>query len=190
MGIINRFLLFVFSIGTAALSVLTLLLASKAVPELIWLNEVQYILARPETIASSIIVLVLSLWLLRMSLYSNAEHTRRSGGFILLQTENGGVEVALSAVRNMVEQTLMGMRGIRLAKVRAMGVKPSGKAPETLRLVLELTVSRNANVKELTDAATAAVRAEIHDVMGLDDVAVDTKITSIMNALPEKRHVV
>ena len=190
MGIINRFLLFVFSIGTAALSVLTLLLALKAVPESVWLNEIQYILARPETIAGSVIVFVLSLWLLRTSLHSTAEHTRRSGDFILLQTENGGVEVALPAVRNMAEQTLMGLRGIRLAKVRVMGVMPARNAPETLRFVLNLTVSRGVNVRELTDAAMAAVRTELHEVMGLDDVAIDTKITSITNALPEKRRVV
>ncbi|MFV0635954.1 alkaline shock response membrane anchor protein AmaP [Mitsuokella sp. WILCCON 0060] len=190
MGIINRFLLFVFSIGTAALSVLMLLLTAKVLPESVWLNEIQYILARPETIAGSVIVLVLSLYLLRTSLHSDAEHTRRSGDFILLQSENGGVEVALPAVRSMAEQTLMGLHGIRMAKVRAMGVRPSRKAPETLRLVLELTVSRHVNVKELTAAAADAVRAQIHEVMGLDDIAVDTKITGITDALPAKRRVV
>lgn len=190
MGIINRFLLFVFSIGTAALSVLMLLLCLQAVPESIWLNELHYVLSRPETIGVLAAILVLSLYLLCVSVHTRADYTRRSGDFVVLQNENGGVQVAMPAIRNMAEQTLMDMHGIRMAKVRVTSVRPSRNAPETLRLVQELTVGRNVNVQKLTEAAAAAVRAQIHEVMGLDDVAIDTRITSITDNLPAKRRVV
>ena len=54
----------------------------------------------------------------------------------------------------------------------------------------ELPVGRNVNVQKLTEAAAAEVRAQIHEVMGLDDVAIDTRITSITDNLPAKRRVV
>ena len=64
MGIINRFLLFVLMIGLAVLAVLMLLLCMGAVPEPVWLNELHYILSRRETVAASVVVLVLALHLL------------------------------------------------------------------------------------------------------------------------------
>ena len=60
MGIINRFLLFVLMIGLALLAVLMLLLCMGAVPEPVWLNELHYILSRRETVAASVVVLVLA----------------------------------------------------------------------------------------------------------------------------------
>ena len=137
MGIINRFLLFVLMIGLALLAVLMLLLCMGAVPEPVWLNELHYILSRRETVAASVVVLVLALHLLGVSLRGRAERTRESGDFILLQNEQGGVRVALPAIRAMAEQTLIGMRGVRMVKVRVQRVRATSKAPETLRLVLD-----------------------------------------------------
>lgn len=191
MGIINRFLLFVLMIGLAVLAVLMLLLCMGAVPEPVWLNELHYILSRRETVAASVVVLVLALHLLGVSLRGRAERTRESGDFILLQNEQGGVRVALPAIRAMAEQTLVGMRGVRMAKVRVQRVRATSKAPETLRLVLDLTVGSHTPVGPLTEAAAAAIRAQLQETMGLEGVAVESHITGITDALPEgKRRVV
>lgn len=191
MGIINRFLLFVLMIGTAALSGLLLVLCMGALPESVWLNEIHYILSRRETIVVSIVVLLFALHLLGVSLRGKGERMHESGDFILLQNEQGGVRVALPAIRAMAEQTLMGMRGIRMAKVRVQRVRATSKAPETLRLVLELTVSPSSPVGPLSEAAAAALRAQLQEVMGLDSVAVESHITGITDALPAgKRRVV
>lgn len=155
MGIINRFLLFVLMIGLALLAVLMLLLCMGAVPEPVWLNELHYILSRRETVAASVVVLVLALHLLGVSLRGRAERTRETGDFILLQNEQGGVRVALPAIRAMAEQTLIGMRGVRMAKVRVQRVRATSKAPETLRLVLDLTVGSHTPVGPLTETAAA-----------------------------------
>ena len=185
MGIINRFLLFVLMIGLAVLAVLMLLLCMGAVPEPVWLNELHYILSRRETVAASVVVLVLALHLLGVSLRGRAERTRETGDFILLQNEQGGVRVALPAIRAMAEQTLLSLRGIRMAKVRVQRVRATSKSPETLRLVLDLTVGR------LTETAAAAIRAQLQETMGLEGVAVESHITGITDALPEgKRRVV
>ena len=191
MGIINRFLLFVLMIGLALLAVLMLLLCMGAVPEPVWLNELHYILSRRETVAASVVVLVLALHLLGVSLRGRAERTRESGDFILLQNEQGGVRVALPAIRAMAEQTLIGMRGVRMVKVRVQRVRASKNAPETLRLVLDLTVSRGTPVASLTEAAAAAIRTELRETMGLEDVAVESHITAFSDAVPAgKRRVV
>lgn len=193
MGIINRFLLFVSMIGLALLSVLVLVLVlcMGVLPESIWLNEIHYILSRRETVAVSVVLLLVALHLLGVSLRGRAERTHERGDFILLQGAEGGVRVALPAIRAMAERTLLSLHGIRMAKVRAQRVRASKKAPETLRLVLDLTVSRGTPVASLTEAAAAAIRTELRETMGLEDVAVESHITAFSDAVPAgKRRVV
>ena len=189
MGIINRFLLFVSMIGLALLSVLVLCMG--VLPESIWLNEIHYILSRRETVAVSVVLLLVALHLLGVSLRGRAERTHERGDFILLQGAEGGVRVALPAIRAMAERTLLSLHGIRMAKVRAQRVRASKKAPETLRLVLDLTVGSHMPVGPLTETAAAAIRAQLQETMGLEGVAVESHITGITDALPEgKRRVV
>ena len=191
MGIINRFLLFVSMIGLALLSVLVLVLCMGVLPEPVWLNEIHYILSRRETVAASVVLLLVALHLLGVSLRGRAERTHERGDFILLQGAEGGVRVALSAIRAMAERTLLSLHGIRMAKVRVQRVRASKNAPETLRLVLDLTVSRGTPVASLTEAAAAAIRTELRETMGLEDVAVESHITAFSDAVPAgKRRVV
>lgn len=75
-GDYQPFLLFVLMIVLAVLAVLMLLLCMGAVPEPVWLNELHYILSRRETVAASVVVLVLALHLLGVSLRGRAEHAR------------------------------------------------------------------------------------------------------------------
>lgn len=188
MGIINRFLLFVSMIGLALLSVLVLVLCMGVLPESIWLNEIHYILSRRETVAVSVVLLLVALHLLGVSLRGRAERTHERGNFILLQGAEGGVRVALPAIRAMAERTLLSLHGIRMAKVRVQRVRASKNAPETLRLVLDLTVSRGTPVASLTEAAAAAIRTELRETMGLEDVAVESHITAFSDAVPAGKH--
>ena len=191
MGIINRFLLFVSMIGLALLSVLVLVLCMGVLPESVWLNEIHYILSRRETVAVSVVLLLVALHLLGVSLRGRAERTHERGDFILLQGAEGGVRVALPAIRAMAERTLLSLHGIRMAKVRVQRVRASKNAPETLRLVLDLTVSRGTPVASLTEAAAAAIRTDLRETMGLEDVAVESHITAFSDAVPAgKRRVV
>lgn len=191
MGIINRFLLFVSMIGLALLSVLVLVLCMGVLPESVWLNEIHYILSRRETVAVSVVLLLVALHLLGVSLRGRAERTHERGDFILLQGAEGGVRVALPAIRAMAERTILSLHGIRMAKVRVQRVRASKNAPETLRLVLDLTVSRGTPVASLTEAAAAAIRTELRETMGLEDVAVESHITAFSDAVPAgKRRVV
>lgn len=188
MGIINRFLLFVSMIGLALLSVLVLVLCMGVLPESVWLNEIHYILSRRETVAVSVVLLLVALHLLGVSLRGRAERTHERGDFILLQGAEGGVRVALPAIRAMAERTLLSLHGIRMAKVRVQRVRASKNAPETLRLVLDLTVSRGTPVASLTEAAAAAIRTELRETMGLEDVAVESHITAFSDAVPAGKH--
>lgn len=188
MGIINRFLLFVSMIGLALLSVLVLVLCMGVLPESVWLNEIHYILSRRETVAASVVLLLVALHLLGVSLRGRAERTHERGDFILLQGAEGGVRVALPAIRAMAERTLLSLHGIRMAKVRVQRVRASKNAPETLRLVLDLTVSRGTPVASLTEAAAAAIRTELRETMGLEDVAVESHITAFSDAVPAGKH--
>ena len=191
MGIINRFLLFVSMIGLALLSALVLVFCMGVLPEPVWLNEIHYILSRRETVAVSVVLLLVALHLLGVSLRGRAERTHERGDFILLQGAEGGVRVALPAIRAMAERTLLSLHGIRMAKVRVQRVRASKNAPETLRLVLDLTVSRGTPVASLTEAAAAAIRTELRETMGLEDVAVESHITAFSDAVPAgKRRVV
>lgn len=191
MGIINRLLLFVSMIGVAALAALMLVLSLGGLPDSVWLNEIHYILSRRETVLISALVLLLALHMIAVSLRGRGGSVRESGEFLLLQGAEGGVRVALPAVRSLAETTLLSLRGIRMAKVRVQRVRPSKKEQETLKLVLDLTVSPGTPVAPLAEAARAALTDELREVLGLEHVAVEPRITAITAALPEgKRRVV
>lgn len=193
MGIINRILLFFFSLGAMALSLVVLAACIGVLPESVWLNELHYALTRPEMIAGAAVAFLITFQLFCCSFRRTRPVERESGEYLVLQNEAGAVRVALDAVRSLVEQTASNLPGIRLARAKAYRVHSgSGKeAVDNLKLVLNLSVGRGLNVNEVSVAAAKEIREELREVMGLSDVVLDLRITSLSDAaLPSKRRVV
>ena len=193
MGIINRILLFFFSLSVAALSLVVLAACLGVLPESVWLNELQYALTRPETIAGAVVVFLIAFPLFCCSFRRPPPAEHATGEYLVLQNEAGAVRVALDAVRRLVEQTATGLPGIRLARAKVYRVH-SGRGAETadqLKLVLDLSIGRGLNVNEVSASAAKEIREELQEVMGLSDVALDLRVTSLSDAaLPSKRRVV
>lgn len=193
MGIINRILLFFFSLSVAALSLVVLAACLGVLPESVWLNELQYALTRPETIAGAVVVFLIAFQLFCCSFRRTRPAEHAKGEYLVLQNEAGAVRVALDAVRRLVEQTATGLPGIRLARAKVYRVHSGrgAEAADQLKLVLDLSIGRGLNVNEVSASAAKEIREELQEVMGLSDVALDLRVTSLSDAaLPSKRRVV
>ena len=96
MGIINRFLLFLYALAVACLSLGVVALALQIVPEPILLNEYRYLLGvqQWQLVAGGILVFLLSIHLIGCS-FSGGSDKREGGEFLVLHGKVGDVGVSL-----------------------------------------------------------------------------------------------
>ncbi|WP_237141562.1 alkaline shock response membrane anchor protein AmaP, partial [Selenomonas sp. oral taxon 126] len=115
MGIINRLLLLPYVLVTMALSVAVVAVALRIVPESVWLNELRYALSRQELLAVCGVFFLVSLKLFFAVFSRTSTSARTHGEFMVVDTKAGAVQVALSAVRGIVERVALSMQGVRTA---------------------------------------------------------------------------
>ena len=186
MGIINRFFLFVFALFLALFSLCVLAVCLQVVPEHYWLNELRFVLARPETIAVSAVVFFISLHLVLLSFSRQAPRTVSQGELVMVDSSAGQVGVALEAVRGLVEKLVRDVRGVRDAKVKVKSL-PKGEG-EPLSVSLALIIGQESNVAEVSAAVSVVVSSHLHKVLGYSQVPVEVVVTDITNAAPDRKH--
>ena len=188
MGILNHLLLLPYALVTMALSVAVLAAALRFVPEIIWLNELRYVLSRQETLAVCGVFFLVSLKLF-FAVFSGTPRKRRTHGeFMVVDTPTGAVQVALSAVRGIVERTALSMQGVREATA-VISVQDAKKDSAETPMQVELKISLNdhSNLNAVSEALSANVQQNLHDVLGIADVPVEICVTEISNAPHAKR---
>ena len=189
MGIINRLLLLPYVLVTMALSVAVVAVALRIVPESVWLNELRYALSRQELAVCGVCFLV-SLKLF-FAVFSRTSHTARTHGeFMVVDTKAGAVQVALSAVRGIVERVALSMQGVRTATaVISVHDAPKDAVGTPIQVELKITLADQTSLNAISEELTAKVRQELHDVLGIADVPVALRVTEIANAGASKRTV-
>ena len=190
MGILNRLLLLPYALVTMALSVAVVAVALRIVPEGIWLNELRYALSRQELLAVCGVFFLVSLKLF-FAVFSRSSHSARTHGeFMVVDTRAGAVQVALPAVRGIVERVALSMQGVRTATaVISVHDAPKGSVGTPMQVELKITLSDQASLNDISEKLTEQVRQELHDVLGIADVPVALRVTEIENAGASKRSV-
>ncbi len=186
MGIINRFFLFVFALFLVLLSLAVLAVCLQVVPEHYWLNELRFVLGRPETIVVSAVAFFLSLHLVLLSFSRQAPKSVSHGELVMVESSAGQVGVALDAVRSLVDKLVRDVRGIRDAKVKVKSA-PKG-AGEPLSVSLALIIGQETNVAEVSEAVSNMVSSQLQNILGYSQVPVEVLITDITNAAPDRKH--
>lgn len=186
MGIINRFFLFVFALFLALLSLCVLAACLQVVPEHYWLNELRFVLGRPETIATSAVVFFLSLHLVLLSFSRQSPKAVSHGELVMVESSAGQVGVALEAVRSLVDKLVRDVRGVRDARVKVRSL-PKGEG-EPLSVSMALIIGQETNVAEVSAAASAVVSSHLQKILGYSQVPVEVLITDITNAAPDGKH--
>ena len=182
MGIINRLLLLPYVLVTMALSVAVVAVALRIVPESIWLNELRYALSRQELLAVCGVFFLVSLKLF-FAVFSRTSHSARTHGeFMVVDTRAGAVQVALPAVRGIVERVALSMQGVRTATaVISVHDAPKDSVGTPMQVELKITLSDQASLNDISEKLTEQVRQELHDVLGIPEVPVMLRVTEIAN---------
>lgn len=190
MGIINRLLLLPYVLVTMALSVAVVAVALRIVPESIWLNELRYALSRQELLAVCGVFFLVSLKLFFAVFSRTSTSARMHGEFMVVDTKAGAVQVALSAVRGIVERVALSMQGVRTATaVISVHDAPKDAVGTPMQVELKITLSDQTSLNAISEELTAKVRQELNDVLGIADVPVALRVTEIANAGASKRTV-
>ena len=115
MGIINRFLLFLYTLFIAVLSIGVILLVVKLVPEQYVINEYQYLTAQWQTAAGALLFFLLSIHLLCCSLFNGSKEQVSRNDIILVNTDK-------QRIFNRICQLSPRNQAVMLAVTAAVGV--------------------------------------------------------------------
>ena len=183
MGIINRLLLLPYALFTMALTVAVVAAALRIVPESVWLNELRYVLSRQELLAACGILFLVSLKFFFAVCSRTSRSARTHGEFMVVDTPAGAVQVALSAVRGIVERAAFSMQGVRtVTSVISVHDAPKDSPATPMQVELKITLADHTSLNAVSEELTAKVRQELHDVLGIPDVPVTLCVTEISNA--------
>ena len=183
MGIMNRLLLLPYALVTMALSIAVVAVALRIVPEGIWLNELRYALSRQELLAACGVFFLVSLKLFFAVFSRTSSSVRTHGEFMVVDTPAGAVQVALPAVRGIVERMALSMQGVRTATaVISVHDAPKDSVATPLQVELKITLADHTSLNAVSEELIAKVQQELHDVLGIPDVPVALRVTEIANA--------
>ena len=183
MGILNRLLLLPYALCTMALAIVVAAVALRIIPENIWLNELRYALSRQELLAGCGVFFLVSLKLFFAVFSRTSSSARTHGEFMVVNTPAGAVQVALSAVRGIVEREVLSMQGVRTASaVISVQDAPKDSVETPMQVELKITLADHISLIAISEELTQRVRQNLHDVLGLVDVPVMLRVTEIANA--------
>ena len=183
MGILNRLLLLPYALCTMALAIVVAAVALRIIPENIWLNELRYALSRQELLAVCGVFFLVSLKLFFAVFSRTSSSARTHGEFMVVNTPAGAVQVALSAVRGIVEREVLSMQGVRTASaVISAQDAPKDSVETPMQVELKITLADHISLTAISEELTQRVRQNLHDVLGLVDVPVMLRVTEIANA--------
>ena len=157
--------------------------ALRIIPENIWLNELRYALSRQELLAVCGVFFLVSLKLFFAVFSRTSSSVRTHGEFMVVNTPAGAVQVALSAVRGIVEREVLSMQGVRTASaVISVQDAPKDSVETPMQVELKITLADHISLTAISEELTQRVRQNLHDVLGLVDVPVMLRVTEIANA--------
>lgn len=192
MGIINRFLLLLYALAVACLSLGVAALALQIVPEPMLLNEYRYLVNAQQwqVVAGGVLVFLLSIHLIGCS-FSGGSEAREGGELLVLHGKAGDVGVSQDAVHNLVEQTVQAISGVRSLRAKVSILKKAAKGAPQLALRLAIVIGKEANAAVVSDDIRAEIRRCMKDTVGIDDFALEIVVEDISNApLTKKKRVV
>ena len=191
MGILNRFLLFLFSLVSIAGGGALLVVAARLLPQQEWLSLVDQYAGRPECLAGFAIYLIVGLHLLLSSLLVRSSGQETRGELTLVAGAAGSIQVASAAVRDVAERAARDVRGVREVHARLTSHRPDGTgADSSIRLSLQLVLGTETPVRETADAVHEAVQAALSSLLGFPDVAIELSVSEITQAkLPNQPRV-
>lgn len=182
MGIVNRGILFVYTLffGLASLGIIALGL--HIVPDRVLLNEYEYIMGQWQTIAVVAVVFLLSLHLLLCSFARSRSKEIHAKDLLVLQGRQGQVSVALSAIRDIAASMAGNIRGVRSAQVKTV-VQHRQEEGDFLQLDVRITVGQERNIGEISDDIRSQLGEYLTHRAGIENAEIAVSVQSIVSGV-------
>ena len=186
MGIINRALLFLYTLFIGLLSLGVILVWFQVLPERVLLNEYQYIMGQWQTSVAAGAMLVLSIHLIFCCFASSNVKEVNAKDIMVVKGENGEVNVSLLAIKNMAEHIVKNINGVNdaKAKVRVEHRKNEG---DFLKLQLKLTMGAEGHVPAVSDIIREKLDKYIRQNVGLDNCDLTIEVQNIVSGVHVKK---
>lgn len=186
MGIINRFLIFLYTLFIAVLSIGVILLVVKLVPEQYVINEYQYLAAQWQTAAGALLFFLLSIHLLCCSLFNGSKEQVSRNDIILVNTDSGSVQVTLEAVREMINRLSDSTVGVRESKTVCQ-VRHGKENDDKLEITLKLIIGQDRNIGLISDDIRGKIDQHMKHLVGINAYELKIEVESIAGGVAVKK---
>ena len=171
MSVINRIILFFYALAFGAVSILTMVLFARFIPDAqIW-NEFLYLCSRMETVVVAVVIFICSLYLLIQSLstHSNDVSTNEA---VIVQGKMG----------DMADKIARSITGVRDVKVRLKMTKAPTKDKTLIpNFKLKLIVGEESNIVSISDEIKQQLDIYLNKYIGIEKAKIDINVESISN---------
>ena len=180
MGIIDRIILLIYTLLLILLSVGVILISLRLIPMELVGTMIDSIYGQWEIALAAGVFLLVSIRLLLASFRSNAPSTKEA---IVHHTEMGDVEIALDAVKNLVEKTARHTRSVRDVKVYVRNYE------EGLKVELRIVVSPECSVPQVSAEIQKRAYEYIKNTVGIELTDIHILVENISNDFKAKQRV-
>jgi uncharacterized alkaline shock family protein YloU len=178
MSIIDRIILSIYTILLMLLSLISILLSVKILPQDYWQQGLTLIYGRWEAALIGGVFFLVSIRLLMAGVRS-----RRGPHKIVHQTEMGVVEISIGAVEDLIAKTARHTRGVRNAKVH---IRQLG---EEVKVDMRIVVGPEYNIPKVAGEIQQRTQEYLKNTVGVTMTEVRIMVNDISNEFKSKTRV-
>lgn len=183
MGIIRRLILLFYVLAVLATAIVCAGVYLQLIPANVWQNELQQLLARQETLAVLVVMILASLILLTAVFARSSKGLSIASGDVHLEVgKPGEVKVTVPAIISVVERAAITVSGVR--EVEASVYQQSGDMPIKVRVTIAL--GQGFSAPRVSEAAVAAIDDALQTALELPAVPVEVKVNEVTHAIVER----
>lgn len=178
MSIIDRIILSIYTILLMLLSLISILLSLKILPQDYWQTGLLLIYGRWEAALVGGVFFLVSIRLLHAGLRS-----RRGPNKIVHQTEMGVVEISIGAIEDLIAKTARHTRGVRNAKVH---IRQLG---DEVKVDMRVVVGPEYNIPKVAAEIQQRTQEYLKNTVGVSMTEVRIMVNDISNEFKSKTRV-
>ena len=186
MGIINRFLLFFYTLFFALLSLGLIVLCTGIIPiDDLW-NNALYMLSRFETIGAAVVIFLLSIELMG-NCFSVKKDSDLGNEGIIVHGNNGEVHITKNAVLDVTNRLCHNMPGVYDTKIKVKFLKKANHIEMSTQLKIRLIIGQEYDAIRMSDELQKNIKDQLSSYMSLNDVAIDIIVDSVSDSSSVKK---
>lgn len=183
MGIIRRLILLFYILTVLAVLVVCAGICLRLIPINVWQNEMNFIIAREETLTALACMALASFILLTMVFSRNSKGISLATGDVHLEEgKPGEVKVTVPAIVSVIERAALTVSGVREAT--ASVYRQTGDMP--IKVHLTITLGQGFSAPRVSEAAVASIDEALKIALELSNVPVEVRVNEVTHAIIER----